>query len=107
MVDGEYRRLVELPEGIEANTSYSMRFRATTRGEATDLRLKVWKEGEDEPSESTLELLGDTERKLRGQSGGFGIVTTQGGNEGRAVWYDDYRAEFVEYPMAEPNRRGR
>ncbi len=96
-VHGKYHRLVQLKKGVQANKDYRMRFQVTSRERVTDLRLKVWKAEEKEPSSWTLELRGDTERKLRGQSGRFGIITTQGGNQGRRVWYDNYQAESVEY----------
>ena len=82
-----------------------MRFKVTTRDTGTDLRLKVWKAGDKEPATWTVELLGDTERILRGRHGAFGIMTRQGGNQGRRVWYDDYQAEFVEYRTPRSGRR--
>jgi hypothetical protein len=102
-VDGKFQRLAGVSgDTIQCDTDYWIRFKVTTRDTGTDLHLKVWKDGDKQPAAWTVELLGDTERKLRGRHGAFGIMTKQGGNTGRRVWYDDYQAEFVEYRTPSP-----
>lgn len=102
VVDGERTVLArtDSESRLARNTDYRLRFRVASHGRGTDLMVKLWKAGEDEPEEWSLQALGDHQRRLRGRSGRFGLWTIQGGNRGRKVWYDDYRAEYVGYERA-------
>jgi hypothetical protein len=77
---------------IESDINYWLRFQVSTRDRGTDLRAKLWRDGEEEPAHWSLEVLGNHERALRETSGQFGIWVRQRGSESRKIWCDDYRA---------------
>jgi len=73
-IDGVEMPILEvadaLADGIEAGTPYAVRFQCLQREGSTLLRAKVWRDGDDEPSEWIAETE-DSTPELQNTSGSF------------------------------------
>lgn len=81
----------DVPFAWEHDVWYRMKFAVTLRGEEALLQGKVWKRGEAEPADWTLEMI-DPYPHREGSAGLYGFSPgTTAKSKGPEIWYDNVK----------------
>ncbi len=96
VVDGTATVLGYSSDKLTSGSTYHLRFLVQSDGSGgTDLKAKVWQDGSSEPTSWNLEINGDTESKLQGVAGRFGVKAQVGVNN-RLADFDNYEADILD-----------
>ncbi len=91
VIDGTQTQLGMINDNITVGV-WMMRFVVETNDKGlTDLKLKIWQDGNAEPTEWNLEKLDVDEPRLEGVAGRFGVIGDIA-VLGRDIYFDDYTA---------------
>jgi len=104
IVDGARTNLGVFNFGLFNGVDHKMRTRVEQNGAGTDLRVKLWPVGTQEPASWTIEVLGDTEPKLQNVSGRVGVLASLWVSNGRRIEFDDFEVSHIPSTILQENQ---